>query len=212
MILTKHSLITHSLTIGLSCLASVAFAAVNVPVNSEFTISEEPQLAQLLEPRNRVFSGHRIGAGISQAAFVDANMFVFDYGYEFNRYIGFTLSGSNYDENYLVQTPEATTSWQYDGAYTRIASDVGYTFVFNAVDIKPYVSIGLLYLNESDSFKSYSELAFQYGAGLRATLWAGVYIDGSVKVANLDKRPYAGSVLNNKRPNEEVTLTAGYKF
>lgn len=172
------------------------------------TIIEDFSLSDPIVEDGRDFSGHRIGMGASNASYVDSNIFVFEYGYEFNRYIGFMLSGSSYDDNYQVDIDDTSTSLRIDGTYTRVATDIGYTFDLTGFDIKPYFSAGILYLSETNGLENNSETKFQYGAGIRATLDAGVYLDAAYKVANLDNWIDSTS----ERDGDEVTLTIGYKF
>lgn len=174
------------------------------------TIIEDFTTSDAVQDTGRDFSGHRIGMGGANAAYLDANIFVFDYGYEFNRYIGFMLSGSSYDDDYDIGIPSSggVTTLKNDGSYTRVATDIGYTFDLKGFDLKPYVSTGIIYLSESTGLENNSETKFQYGVGLRATLDVGVYIDASYKMANLDSWIDSTS----ERDGEEAILTIGYKF
>lgn len=140
-------------------------------------------------------SSHRFGIGIQNSAYLPKNVALVEYGYEFNSIIGFNLSGSSYSNYYYED------QLKYDGTYVRVASDIGYTFEFNGWDLKPYTLVGMVNLNESNTLSNSSTLKLQIGAGIRATLDFGLYIDLSAKTMDLDHRD-----------GNESSLTIGYKF
>ena len=152
-------------------------------------------LSLLLVSCSSFASGHRFGIGLQNSAYLPKNIVLVEYGYEFNSIVGFNLSGSSYSDYYYEDL------LKYDGTYVRVASDIGYTFTFNGWDLKPYSLIGLVNLNESNTLSNSSTTKLQMGAGIRATLDSGLYIDLSAKTMDLDQRD-----------GNESSLTIGYKF
>lgn len=204
----RFSMNKVSLIISISLISTPILSSEYETEGAASTIIEDFSSSGSEYDDSSDFSGHRIGMGVANASYVDANIFVFEYGYEFNRYIGFMLSGSSYDDTYQIEIEDTITTFRNDGTYTRVATDIGYTFDLTGFDIKPYVSAGILYLSETNGLKNSSETKFQYGAGVRATLDMGVYLDAAYKVAELDNWIDSTS----EREGNEVTLTIGYKF
>ena len=188
---------------SLLLMSSYCFAADSSHSNNSSVISENFSSEDSLRDyqSKKDFSGHRIGIGIVDARYVSDNVVKFEYGYEFNGVAGFNLSGSSHDENI------SDTVLKYDGTYTQVSTDLGYTFDLRGFDLKPYVLLGLMNISESVTLDNDSNVVFQAGIGLRATLDFGIYLDLSIKNANLDDF----SILTD-RDGMESALTMGYKF
>lgn len=154
------------------------------------------------------FSGHRIGLGIANAGYLDKNIYVVEYGYEFNRYVGFMISASNYQNSDNFDIGDEDLSIHIDGVYTRVAVDLGYTFVTGEIDLKPYLITGFINVNESNSLASESQMLFQYGVGLRITVDKGIFLDASYR--NSDVKNWLDE--SQSRDGNETLLTIGYKF
>lgn len=152
------------------------------------------------------FSGHRVGFGIVDAKYVSDNVYKFEYGYEFNGIVGFNLSGSSYSE-VISGSTASEPEIKYEGTYTQVSTDLGYTFDFTGFNVKPYVLLGLMNISESVTLANDSSIAFQGGVGIRTTLDFGIYADLSIKNGNLKDF----SVLTD-RDGIESAITFGYKF
>lgn len=173
---------------------------------AEELIIENFQEAETVQPL-RDYSGHRIGLGITYAGYLDKTMYVVDYGYEFNRYIGLMISASQYDKSSnSIENGESSSI--NDAVYTRLGLDLGYTFSNDYLDLKPYLLTGLINLNESNTLTSESQVLFQYGLGLRLTSHKGIYIDASYRNANVKNWLEDGA----HRDGDEALLSLGYKF
>jgi hypothetical protein len=188
---------------SLLLISNYSFASESSESNSGPVIDEyfTSTVAQKYQRQARNYSGHRVGVGIVDAQYVSESVIKFEYGYEFNGIAGFNLSGSSHGENI------GNTELKYEGIYTQISTDLGYTFDLRGFNLKPYVLLGLMNISESVTIDNDSSIAFQGGIGVRATLDFGIYADLSIKNTNLDDF----SVFTD-RDGTESALTIGYKF
>lgn len=134
------------------------------------------------------FRGHRFGAGYSNSEIQVGDTeqswgegLKYEYGYDFNRYIGFNFS---YEYNEAHDMFEGF-GVDVEGRTFKGSLDLGYTFVFEHLAIKPYALLGSAYMKNRQEFHTpkgmhvfkHEEASFNYGGGVRLQMRNGIYSD-----------------------------------
>ena len=164
---------------------------------------------------NTDYSGHRIGMGFvsSEVDHLDSNYtksdlgngLKFEYGYDINRIFGVNVAmdTSKDDESYH--------GYGYDSKVStfKIDSDIGYAFLLDGFNIKPYGAIGIARVEEKLTLKEpgdsislkNKETSLLLGTGVRANFDFGLYTDLRFNFIMMDDYDI-----------DQLSLTVGYKF
>lgn len=156
------------------------------------------------------YQGHRVGIGYSwtQLSSISNSDYRLstdygdgikvEYGYDFNRIVGLNVSYAQNNEDWYFG--------KLDGSNFQIDSDIGYAFLLNGFDIKPYGAIGLSRINEKFTYNSgasdkSSETSLALGTGVRMGFDFGLYADLRANI-----------VLTEHVDTEQYSFTVGYRF
>jgi attachment invasion locus protein len=158
------------------------------------------------------FSGSRIGLGISETSLSEEEYgvetadgdygdgFKLEYGYDFNRIVGFDVS---YETNEETEKRE-----KLEGGTLKVGADIGYAFPIQDAFLKPYGKIGFVAYSQdliSDSGKSkYKDNSVFAGLGLRFQ-YSHFYADINLDYFVLEDDEF-DSIFT------QAAVTAGYKF
>ena len=165
---------------------------------------------------NTDYSGHRVGLGFtsSEVDHLDSdysnsdlgNGLKLEYGYDINRIVGVNISmdTSKDDENYGY-------GYGYDSKVStlKIDSDIGYAFLLDGFNIKPYGAIGIARVEEKLTLKEpggninlkNTETSLLLGTGVRANFDFGLYSDLRFNFIMMDDYDI-----------DQLSITFGYKF
>ncbi|WP_221274647.1 outer membrane beta-barrel protein [Thaumasiovibrio subtropicus] len=155
---------------------------------------------------------HRIGLGKSSSE-IDGHDygdgFKFTYGYDFNQIFGFFVSAEKNDD---ISVSDSTGSWESDGTTWKLGTDIGYTFEFDKLSVKPYGAVGFFSYDETGEIclhsrygygcipTEYDDSGVYYGLGLRLN-YDRVYIEVQkdfLEVENYDL--------------DQLSFSLGYRF
>jgi opacity protein-like surface antigen len=156
------------------------------------------------------YRGHRVGIGYSWTELSEISSGVnrysadygdgikIEYGYDFNRIVGLNVSYAQNDDDWSFG--------KLDASNFQIDSDIGYAFLLNGFDIKPYGAIGLSRINEKITYRSgasdsSSETSLALGTGVRMGFDFGLYADLRANI-----------VLTEHVDTEQYSFTVGYRF
>ena len=158
------------------------------------------------------FSGSRVGLGISQTSLSEEEYgievadgdhgdgFKLEYGYDFNRIVGFDVS---YETN-----EDTEKRVKLEGGTFKVGADIGYAFPIKDVFLKPYGKIGFVSYSQdiiSDSGKSKQKDNSGFaGLGLRFQ-YSHFYADINLDYYILEEDEFDSRFT-------QTALTAGYKF
>ncbi|WP_367987136.1 porin family protein [Vibrio sp. NTOU-M3] len=167
-------------------------------------LSATPVLANNIE-------GHRVGLGfltsnIEEVPFdydYSTKGFKLEYGYDINRIFGLNLSYAKGSGSYASPVDTDTSSFKID-------TDIGYTFIFNNFNIKPYGALGWTKFSEDISVLGHdvydwNDSSLFLGAGARAQFGDHFYTDFRMDFMNMKD---AGDDVFI----DQFSLTVGYKF
>lgn len=158
------------------------------------------------------FSGSRVGLGISQTSLTveeygveiydgdHGDGFKLEYGYDFNRIVGFGVSYETNEE----------TEWRekLEGGTFKVGADIGYAFPIQDTFLKPYGKIGFAsyshdIISDSGTSEQKDNSVFA-GLGLRFQ-YSHFYADINLDYYILEEDEFDYSFT-------QTALTAGYKF
>ncbi|PSU48144.1 hypothetical protein C9J12_13095 [Photobacterium frigidiphilum] len=156
------------------------------------------------------YQGHRAGIGYSWTELSEISGGInrysadygdgikIEYGYDFNRIVGLNVSYAQNNDNWSFG--------KLDASNFQIDSDIGYAFLLNGFDIKPYGAIGLSRINEKFTYNSgasdsSSETSLALGTGVRMGFDFGLYADLRANI-----------VFTEHVDTEQYSFTVGYRF
>ncbi|MBW3697907.1 porin family protein [Vibrio sp. T187] len=161
------------------------------------------------------FQGHRVGVGVSTgyqehylSSYPSSDIgsgLKLEYGYDINRIVGFNLS---FDKN-TDEIKSNNNKYESNLSTLKVDADIGYTFKFQELSLKPYGAIGLAHIKDKwtvsssggSSSISATDTSILSGVGLRANFNFGLYTDLRFNFMMIDDYD-----LN------QTSLTVGYKF
>ncbi|MEH6531883.1 MAG: porin family protein [Photobacterium frigidiphilum] len=155
------------------------------------------------------YQGHRAGIGYSWTELSEISGGInrysadygdgikIEYGYDFNRIVGLNVSYAQKND---------WRNGKLDGSNFQVDSDIGYAFLLNGFDIKPYGAIGLSRINEKFTYNSgasdsSSETSLALGTGVRMGFDFGLYADLRANI-----------VFTEHVDTEQYSFTVGYRF
>ena len=164
---------------------------------------------------NTDYSGHRVGLGFTSSEIDHLNSnysnsdlgngLKLEYGYDINRIVGVNISidTSKDDESYYGLSYDSKVST------FKIDSDIGYAFLLDGFNIKPYGTIGVARVEQKLTFKEPGdsitlkdkETSLLLGTGVRANFDFGLYSDLRFNFIMMDDHDI-----------DQLSITFGYKF
>ncbi|MGY3570563.1 porin family protein [Vibrio paucivorans] len=164
---------------------------------------------------NNFESQHRVGLGYTKTSidFVDVglsgdwgNGFKLEYGYEFNHIVGLNISyGKNKDS-----ASDAYGSVKLDGSTLKLDTDIGYKFMLDGFNIKPYAAIGVARYTEDVRVDNlgykWNDAGLFLGFGVRGEIGQHIYSDIRFDYAGFD-----GDLWGNA-DFDQFSWTIGYRF
>ncbi|USD40567.1 porin family protein [Vibrio sp. SCSIO 43135] len=164
---------------------------------------------------NSFESQHRVGLGYTKTSvdFLEAsasgdwgNGLKLEYGYEVNRIVGLNVSyGKNKDS-----ATDGVNTFKLDGSTFKLDTDIGYKFILDSFNVKPYAAIGIARYNEEVSIEQigykWNENSLILGFGVRGEIGRHIYSDIRFDYAGFD-----GDLWGNA-DFDQFSWTVGYLF